>query len=185
MEFPKRVIAIRFTDKYFQAGYFDQTSAMEIEKGKDLYISFSERKIDYFDEAFINENSICMMQSEEKLNQQLDKLKMDAIYIRITYTIPNAQELWCVFLKKIFDETIKKCQKYKIQVCGIVLSLPDEIDFTLKNMIMNAIEAIKFNDKRNKIDMKYKVINNSNSAAAAYMRCIAAVKEICKQNVIV
>ena len=47
MEFPKRVIAIRFTDKYFQFGYFDRTSAKEIEKGKDLYISFSDKKFEY------------------------------------------------------------------------------------------------------------------------------------------
>ena len=67
----------------------------------------TDKKVDYFDEAFTNEDAICMMQSEEKLNQQLDKLKIDANQMRITYTIPNAQELWCIIMNTIVEMTHK------------------------------------------------------------------------------
>ena len=60
-QLPNKIIGLYFNDKTFQYWFLDGNITRDVEKGKDLYISFGQKKIDFFTKAFLSENSLWMM----------------------------------------------------------------------------------------------------------------------------
>ena len=87
--------------------------------------------------------------------------KINLLSIKINYKLPNAQELWCIIMNTIVEMTKEKAEKSRVNPKGIIISIPDMLEPSLKRMIINAIE---YTEKNN--EMMIKTITNSFSSSA-------------------
>ena len=129
-------IAIRFTDQIYQCGFFDNVSPKkDLIEPTPLYISFTQTNIEYDEKAFKSIHGFSMMKSREYIRNKLNSNQKE-----VTYQLPTEDELWCIFMKRIIDCCITKTKSFSYEVGGIVLSLPNHLEKSLREMIMNAVE---------------------------------------------
>ena len=137
----EKVIIIRLTDHYFQCGFQKGNAVKFLIEEEPLYIKYFKHDVIYFKKAFSENSSICLMKPKEFIQKKLNEMKEQQ---KLAYDLPTAETLWCHMMKKIIDTSIDKMKKSSefenINVCGVILSLPDYLDHTLREMIMMAIE---------------------------------------------
>ena len=156
----KRIISIRFSDYYFQSGFIIGNQHQITIKEEPIYVKYLAKNVLYFQNAFKSIKSICLMQSKQQLQNKLNEEGK-----KLTYQLPTAEQLWCDIMKRIIDFSIEKTEKNNtnsIKVGGIIVSLPNYLEQSLREMIMISIQYCK-ND-----EIPIKVISNSISSALCY-----------------
>ena len=141
MNSDNRIIVIKLSDRYAQFGWMTNLS-VDIQGSVPLYLGFGQNEIFLLNEkAFTEiENSIPLMKSENQLNDLLNE--------RIIYPRPcshekltslTARSLWCVVMIQLISISLSKLENMKYNPIGFVVSYPDNIDASLKQMIINAV----------------------------------------------
>ena len=157
----KKYIAIRFSDSYFQSAYTTEKATQILIEKQHLFVKYLKLNVKHFNNAFTDANSICLMQPKESLQNCLNEMQKE-----LKYKLPNAQELWCDIMMRITNMSIEKAEEKQIEVGGIVISVPDHLDVSLREMIMTSIEYCEKMYQQEKDEMfKIKVISNAFSAA--------------------
>ena len=116
----KKVLAIRFSDQYFQCGFFEDTSPKIIIQKEPLFVAFTQTNVLHFKKALESQYGFCLMNSEEELNKRLDAARGS-----VGYPVPDAVGLWCEMMIRIIDASINKVKLYDYDPVGIVISIPD------------------------------------------------------------
>ena len=152
----KQTIFIRFTDDYCQYTH-KQKESMTLERYPELplYCACERNTIKQFQDAKVSEDSIPLMIPKEKLEAFLEESRK-----RVLYKVPTAQQLWCEMMKRICDKAINQAHIHEVDANEIVISLPEYLDGSLREMILTAAEC---SGKMLGIEMK--VTSNSMMAA--------------------
>ena len=166
------VCAIRFSDHHIQWISYSLEHNNEVKGEIPLSMSLEYNKIYFFSEAEQKgEETICLMQSENELNECLNNYR-NCTYPRYSYTIPDAQELWCIIMEMIIKSITDKMGESSFYPSGFVLSLPDGLDQSLKQLISKAAQYMEEKDMKTN-PRRYKIIPNSIACASSYIKGIA------------
>ena len=145
-------LVIKLTDNLFQTGLvIPGKRTMDTIKAFPLYVAYEANHTSFFSDAEKKEHSICLMQPKDVLQQKLDQMKE-----HVKYTIPSAQQLWCEMMKRMFDRE---------KADGVLVSLPDHLDESLREMILTAVDCIGKMFKKQNDKFEVNITHNSILAA--------------------
>ena len=146
---PKIVACITFNDTEYHFGHFENNSASIDKDTHSLIISLVKENIVLLGSASDKSDAFSVMIPRDELNKKLDSIRE-----KVFYHVENADVLWCQIFDQIARGCISRMEKHGYEVKGIVLSLPDHIDNSLREMIVQAVECFKKMYKNEQFEKK-------------------------------